>query len=225
MKKTVFLFLVLTFFLNNKTIAQDVKFGKYTLTPVNTSLSFVKMEEKDAIMIKQNTDEKGSNLPTYAKISNIDFLNGAIELKVYSTLLKDAPPFARGFIGVAFHINDDDNSKFECIYLRPTNARADDQLRRNHSIQYCSLPDYGWYRLRIESPAKYESYTDITLNEWIDMKIMIDGATAKLYLKNNKQPALIVNDLKLGNNSSGAIGLFVDIGTEGYFSDIKITEK
>jgi len=31
-----------------------------------------------------------------------------------------------------------------------------------------------------------------------------------------------VNDLKLGTAVSGSIGLWVDIGTEGYFKDLKV---
>jgi hypothetical protein len=50
-------------------------------------------------------------------------------------------------------------SGFECFYLRPTNGRADDQVRRNHSVQYISFRGFPWYRL--ESPEKYESYTDL----------------------------------------------------------------
>ncbi|HLF35732.1 MAG TPA: hypothetical protein VI583_15925 [Cyclobacteriaceae bacterium] len=97
-------------------------------------------------------------------------------------------------------------------------------MRRNHSIQYFSFPDYKFPRLRKESPEKYESYADMGLNEWIKIKIVVYGTQAKLFLNDNKEPSLIVNDLKLGANHSGGIGLFVDIGTEGYFTNLKITE-
>jgi hypothetical protein len=140
-----------------------------------------------------------------------------------SRLLKNASPTARGFIGVAFRI-DDDNSKFECIYIRPTNGRADDQVRRNHSVQYFSFPDFKFPRLRKEAPEMYESYADMGLNEWIKIKIVVKGAKAQLFLNDNKQPSLLVNDLKLGENASGALGLFVDVGTEGYFADLKVTK-
>lgn len=56
------------------------------------------------------------------------------------------------------------------------------------------------------------------------MKIVVKGVVAKLYLNDSKQPSLIVNDLKLGSEQSGAIGLFVDIGTEGYFTDLKLSK-
>jgi hypothetical protein len=127
--------------------------------------------------------------PTFARIEGIPFQNGTIEVMVLSRLLKNAPEFARGFIGIAFRINEN-NSKFECIYIRPTNGRSDDQLRRNHSIQYFAYPDYKFDRLRKEAPGQYESYADMGLNEWIKLKIEVKGKQAKLYINDNKQPSL-----------------------------------
>lgn len=46
-----------------------------------------------------------------------------------------------------------DEAKLEAIYLRPTNGRADDQLRRNHAVQYISHPEHLWERLRAEPKA------------------------------------------------------------------------
>ncbi len=91
--------------------------------------------------------------PTFVKLQGVDFKDGRIEVNVLSRLLPNASETARGFIGVAFRINDD-NSKFECIYIRPTNGRANDQIRRNHSIHYFSYPDFKSDRLRKESPEK-----------------------------------------------------------------------
>jgi hypothetical protein len=135
--------------------------------------------------------------------------------------LEDAPDFARGFIGIAFRI-DESNSNFECIYIRPTNGRAEDQLRRNRSTQYFSYPDFKFDRLRNESFGIYESYADMGLNEWITLKIEVKNEKAKLYLNGREHPVLIVNDLKHGANASGAVGLWVDVGTEGHFIDLKI---
>jgi hypothetical protein len=188
---------------------------------VGTFVEPAKVAEKDAIRVVKDPAIKKDDEPTFAKRAATRFANGTIEVKVLSRLLKDAPAHARGFIGVAFRINEDD-SKFECIYVRPLNSRADDQVRRNHSIQYFSYPDFKFDRLRKESPEKYESYTDMAMDEWIDLKIVVRGARAELFINNAKQPSLIVNDLKHGPDASGAIGLWVDIGTEGYFSDLKI---
>lgn len=162
--------------------------------------------------------------PTYAKLLNTDFHNGIIEIKVFSQLLSDAPDYARGFIGIGFRINEDD-TKFEGIYIRPTNGSADDQLRRNRTTQYFSYPDYKFDTFRQIAPGKYESYVDITIGEWIDFKIEVKDSVAKLYINNSKNPVLIVNDLKHGSDCSGSIGLWSEVGTDAYFKDLKITHK
>jgi hypothetical protein len=145
-------------------------------------------------------------------------------VKVLSRLLKTAPEFARGFIGVAYRINDD-NSSYESIYLRPTNARSEDQVRRNHSIQYYAYPDHKFDRLRKDAPEQYESYTDMELNKWITLRIEVTENQAKLYLDNREQASIFINTPKNVVPKSGGIGLWVDIGTEGYFTDLKIKKK
>jgi hypothetical protein len=189
--------------------------------PINTFINAVTIDGKQAICVTKDPVVTEVDEPTFAKLINSDFKNGIIEVTVLSRLLENAPDFARGFIGVAFRINEN-NSKFEGIYIRPTNGRADDQLRRNRSTQYFSYPDFKFDRLRNESPGLYESYADMGLNEWIRIKIEVNGESAKLYLNDGRQPALVVNDLKHGADGSGGIGLWVDIGTDGYFTDLRI---
>lgn len=159
---------------------------------------------------------------TFARLAGSSFHNGTIEVRVLSRLLNGAPALARGFIGLAFRINEA-NSQFESMYIRPVNGRADNQLQRNHSVQYFSYPDYRFERLRQEVPGAYESYADMGLNEWIRLRLVVHEAQAQLFLNNNKQPTLLVNDLKHGPTASGGIGLWIDVGTEGFFSDLKIT--
>ena len=202
--------------------AQGTRFGNYDLEPVLVNMSITNLDGKKVIRVARDTATTGSDLPTFVRLTNTDsFSNGTIEVILLSRLLPTAPPDARGFIGVAFRINKD-NSRFESFYIRPTNGRAEDQLRRNHSTQYFSYPDYKFDRLRKEAEGKYESYADMGLNEWIKMKIVVKGAQAKLYLNDNRQPVLIVNDLKLGAANRGAIGLFLDGGTDAFFRDIKV---
>ncbi len=40
----------------------------------------------------------------------------------------------------------------------------------------------------------------------------------------NPQPCVIFNDWKHGTNQSGAIGLWLDVGTQGYFTDLRVSE-
>jgi hypothetical protein len=154
--------------------------------------------------------------------STSDFSDGTIELELSGRPGAGASGQARGFVGVAFRIAAD-VSKFECFYLRPTNGRAEDQVRRNHSAQYISFPEFPWMRLRKETPEKYESYVDLEPDAWTKVKIEVKGETARLYVHGGAQPTLIVNDLKHGAGSRGAIGLWIGPGTEAHFTNLRVT--
>jgi hypothetical protein len=148
------------------------------------------------------------------------FHNGSIEIEVAGKPRPGAFADARGFVGVAFHVTSD-ATRYECFYVRPTNGRAEDQLRRNHSTQYISFPDYEWQKLRTEAPGVYESYADLVPGEWTKIRIEVNGVKARLYVNGAPQPALIVNDLKLGD-SSGAVALWIGVGTEAYFRGLRL---
>lgn len=190
--------------------------------PCGVAAIETKFDGKNTIRVIADTSIKTFDEPTFAKLAGSNFHNGTIEVNVLSKFIPGAPDWARGFIGIAFRINND-NSKFECIYVRPDNGRANDQIRRNHSTQYFSYPDHKFSDFRKTDPEKYESYADMGMNEWIKIKIVVKGGHARLYINESKQPCLIVNDLKYGADSSGAIGLWVGNWTEGYFSNLKIS--
>jgi hypothetical protein len=180
--------------------------------------------ERDLESLPFDRERMGETVdePTFLKLKGVNLENGIVEVKVLSRLLPNAPAFARGFIGLAFRINED-NTAYESIYLRPTNGRAEDQFRRNHSVQYYAYPDYKFDRLRAESKGEYETYADMGLDEWITVRIEFIGKSAKLYLNDQKSPAFLVGEM-LGSTNSGSIGLWVEIGTEGYFKDFKIIQ-
>src|SRR5436190_830241 len=120
-------------------------------------------------------------------LNKTEFRDGTIEIELTgepSPTAKSTAP--RGFVGVAFRVNLDaakDVAKYECFYLRPTNGRADDQVRRNYSTQYISHPDFPWFQLRKEFPEKYESYADVVPGEWTRLKIEVHGDKARLYVQ------------------------------------------
>ena len=149
-----------------------------------------------------------------------DFKDGTIEAEMAGFPRQGAKPNTRGFIGIAFRVQDH-GSRYEAFYLRMTNGRADDQLRRNHSAQYVSHPDFPWNRLREEKPGVYESYVDLAASAWTRVKIAVSGTKAQLYVNGADQPCLIVNDLKLGE-SHGQVALWTGSDTEAYFSNLKI---
>lgn len=169
------------------------------------------------------TETSQGSAQALAILKNRTFHEGVIALDVAGAPSKSAFEDARGFIGIAFHVSAD-ASHYECIYIRPTNGRADDQLRRNHSTQYISAPDWPWDRLRKESPGVYESYADMVAGEWTHLRIVIHGSNAALYVGNAEQPCLLVHDLKLGD-SQGAIALWIGPGTEGYFRNLSVEDQ
>lgn len=118
-------------------------------------------------------------------VRNTKFLNGTIEVELAGAVLPDADPEARGFIGIAFRVNPGDPQKFESFFIRPTNGRAEDQLRRNHCTQYVSIPEYPWNRLRRENPGVYESYVDLQAAEWTRAKFFSTQKGELLFIVNN----------------------------------------
>jgi hypothetical protein len=155
-----------------------------------------------------------------ALLKGSSFKDGAIEVELAGRPSAGSFADARGFVGIAFRVQTG-GSKYENIYLRPTNGRTDDMLRRNHSTQYTSEPEWGWERLRKESPGVYESYVDLEAGAWTRYKIVVKGTRAELYVHDAAQPCLIVKDLKLGD-AAGAVALWVGPGTEAYFTNLKI---
>ena len=185
--------------------------------------SIAEHEGSEALRLVLTPDAETPDNPTFARIKNLEFHNGVIEIEVAGRPLPDAIPEARGFIGVAFRIKDD-LSAFECMYLRPTNGRAEQQLRRNRATQYFSYPDWKFDRLRTEVPGHYEAYVDLVTGAWTKMRIEVKGDKAKLFVHDNEHPTIIVNDLKHGPDLAGEIGLYIDNGTEGFFKNLMVTQ-
>jgi hypothetical protein len=157
-----------------------------------------------------------------AVIDGVEFGNGVIDAEIAGAPRKDAGEGARGFVGLAFRVQPDLRT-YDAFYLRPTNGRADDQVRRNHSAQYISHPDWPWFRLRKETPEKYESYVDLVPGAWTTIRIEVRGATARLYVHGQAQPTLIVNDLKTGADARGGVALWLDAGTEAHFRNLTVS--
>jgi hypothetical protein len=156
-----------------------------------------------------------------ALLNGLDFTSGTIVLRVAAIDVPSEDSTSRGFVGIVFH-SDTGVQRYENIYLRMTNGRATDQLRRNHAVQYESRPDAPWYTLRAEHPGQYEAYVDLMPGAWTTMRVVVDGTRAQLFVNDAHEPCLIVNDLKLGA-IGGRVGLFIGPGTVGYFSRLEVT--
>jgi hypothetical protein len=190
------------------------------LVAKNVSIAQTNYQGRSAIQLIAKPE--AANATSYALVKDVSFRDGVIEADLSGQPAAGAFAGARGFIGIAFRVRSD--GRYEYIYLRPTNGRADDQIRRNHSTQYSSYPDFDFARSRQEAPEKYESYVDLQPGVWTKYKIEVEGRKARLYVHGAEQPCLIVNDLKL-DPQAGGVALWVGPGTEGYFSNLKITAK
>jgi hypothetical protein len=188
---------------------------------INVAAENVIYREVSSVRLIQSLGATKANYDTLALVKSHDFQNGTIELDLAGALQPNVPEFGNGFLGVAFHVQSEAES-YEMFYLRPNNARAPDQLRRNHTTQYVSHPGWSWERTRKETPGLYESYVDMEVGAWTKVRIVVAGSKAELYLNGAAQPCLIVNDLKLGSRK-GAIGLWVGSGAQGYFANLRVT--
>jgi hypothetical protein len=210
----LFLFFLLT--VTNAQIVTRIPLLKNNLDAIHVKAEVVRFKGKNAIHIVGT--ESGEQV---AIVKGVDFKNGSIEIDMAGQPLSGSDASFRGFIGIAFHVQKSDTLRYECFYLRPTNGRAEDQLRRNHSVQYISHPGFPWAKLRKENPGSYESYVDLVAGQWTKVKVLVKDNDARLFVNDANQPCLIVKDLKR-SISNGGIALWIGPGTDGYFTNLKI---
>jgi hypothetical protein len=212
--------------------AQTIQFENQEFEISNVKTSVVDFKGEKVLKIERDLEKLAFDVnrleatvdePTFVKLKGLDFENGVIEVKMLSQIQNPSPfQFAQGFIGLAFRI-EKDNSAFESIYLRPRVGRSDNQLHRNKTVQYFAYPDYKFERLRKEALGMYETTAPVDLNEWITMRIEFKGEKAYMYINDAKYSTFVVQKM-LGRSKRGSIALWVDIGTIGYFKDLKITK-
>lgn len=189
----------------------------------NGSTRVVEYRGRRAVELVPSPESAGRDESVLAILDRAPFGDGVIELDVAGAPRPDAPPDSRGFVGLAFRTGEHGEWS-EVLYLRPTNARCDDQLRRNHSVQYVCEPDFPWDRLRREQPGRYESYADLEPGAWTPLRIEVAGTTARLFVNGAAQPCLIVRDLRHGD-APGRIALWAHVETDAHFGALTTTAR
>jgi hypothetical protein len=181
----------------------------------------VTMSEDAKRRFQAMAPEEQARVEQLVVIEGLEFANGIIEVEVAGEPAPGAASGARGFVGIAFRVQPDMQS-YDAFYLRPTNGRAEDQERRNHSAQYIAHPDWPWFRLRRETPSKYESYVDLEPGVWTKIEISVRGNHARLHVHDQEHPTLIVNDVKSGAGGKGGIALWLGPGTIAHFRSLTV---
>lgn len=146
-------------------------------------------------------------------LKDVEFKNGKIELDIKG---KNTP--GRSFVGVAFHgLN---NETFDAVYFRPFNFK--NPQRNSHSVQYISMPEYDWSKLRNEHPGKYEN-TVLPVpdpDSWFHATMVVHYPEVKVFVNDSEEPSLVVD--QISNRKSGWLGFWVGNGSDGSFKNLKI---
>ncbi|RYY29257.1 MAG: DUF1080 domain-containing protein [Chitinophagaceae bacterium] len=142
------------------------------------------------------------------------FSEGVVELQIRGENKQGA-----SFVGLAFHVKDDKH--YEAVYFRPFNFK--NKERETHSVQYISMPDHPWEKLRAASPGKYENKIDPgpDPDEWLNVKIVIAGKSVKVFVNNSTNPSLEVESP--ATLKAGGIGLWVGNNSKGSFRNLTIS--
>jgi hypothetical protein len=150
-------------------------------------------------------------------LKGINFSNGSIDVDI-----RGKNVFQQSFLGIAFH--GIDTITYDCIYFRPFNFQSADSLRRKHTVQYISEPDYPWDKLRAEHPLVYENAVNpVPLStEWFHAHIVISNEEVMVYVNHSATPSLTVK--KLNNRNNGLIGLWSS-NLSGDFSNLVLSPQ
>ena len=177
----------------------------------NRDLSLLQEPSYEGIRLSKSTGEG------IAWLKGVSFSNGIVDFDVRGEDVKQ-----HSFVGIAFHGKD--NETFDAIYLRPFQFRAKEEELRNRAIQYISLPEFTWQKLREDSPGKYEHAVKPAPdpNAWVHMRVVIQGDSVSTYINNSVQPCLVVK--LLSSNRTGSIGFYVADTSGGDFANLRITK-
>jgi hypothetical protein len=151
-----------------------------------------------------------------AWVEGTDFRSGTIEVDI-----RGQEAMQQHYVGIAFHRKDDDT--YEAVYLRPFNFRAQDPIRRQHAVQYISMPTFDFQDLRDKFPEEFEDPVDpsIVPTDWVKLRVVVEGSKLQVYVGSAKEVTLGVR--KLGELDGGQIGLWVGNDSGGDFANLVIT--
>ena len=97
-------------------------------------------------------------------------------------------------------------------------ARLGAEPADQRAIQYFAYTDWRFERLRDQSPGVYETGADIDIDGMDHLRIELSGRDLRAFV--DDQPCLSITTLI--EPAAGRIGLFVDIGTIAYFSNLRV---
>ncbi|MCA0931323.1 hypothetical protein LCM02_02590 [Lutimonas saemankumensis] len=191
-------------------ISLSEKFYKQKIKAVNRSIT-IYGDKGDAIELNA---ENSSGLGI---IEDIEFKKGIIEIE----LLGENNP-GKSFIGIAFNIENDET--YEAVYFRPFNFKAEEQIRKEHMVQYIYHPEFTWRKLREERTGEFENEINMPPDpdDWFKAIIHISDKTVNVYVNDLPEPVLTVD--RLSSIKSTSIGIWTGFGSSGRFRNLVIKD-
>ncbi len=179
---------------------------------INRTAAAVQEDGKNAISVNEVPND-GQMI-----LKGFQFSNGTIEVDIKG---KNVPQ--QSFVGIAFHGIDD--KTYDAIYFRPFNFINADTIRRWRAVQYISMPDYPWEKLREKFPGKFENKVNPVPDPdgWFHVKIVVDGKSITTYVNGSQTPSLVVEKLTL--TTTGNIALWVGNNSGGSFANLVVNPK
>jgi hypothetical protein len=165
---------------------------------------------KPALKLRTTPGEDG-----LVVLGGITFTNGIIEFDARG---KSGPPQSN-FIGVAIRVVD--GTHYDHIYFRPFNFRTPIEERRIHAVQYASLPEWPWPRLRSERAGQFEKPIEPAPDgdAWFHAKIVVQKPKVSVFVDGAKEPSLVVEELTA--RTGGSVALWCN--GFGSLANLKIT--
>ncbi|HSN43125.1 MAG TPA: MarR family transcriptional regulator [Propionibacteriaceae bacterium] len=206
----------------------DISFAQLPSGSVESRVqaAAVRIDDRDAVRVQLPADVELHGTPgvdfidqrTFLELP-IEFESGVLTVDVRSGLSATAPPDARAFVGLAFAVTPE---SFESVYLRPLNGRslAPEPPRSERAVQYFAYPQWDFQKLRDTFPGDFfEAGADIAPNRWTQLRLSVQPERIDVEVDGVR--VLTVTE-RLTDPRSGHLGLFVDIGTVAYFSNLVV---
>ena len=197
------------------TQAQDYNLAKLSeegkITVYNRNLSNSSASFGEVYMDAEESDG-------LALLEGVSFSKGTIEVQI-----KGENNPGKSFVGIAFNVRS--REEYECVYFRPFNFVADEEIRRSHMLQYIFHPEFTWRKLRETRTDEFENklQSPPDPDDWFDIRIVVTEKEVKVFVNKETQPSLEIERLTSG--TSDRLALWTGFGSKGAYRNLTITHK
>ncbi|UCF78439.1 MAG: SMP-30/gluconolactonase/LRE family protein [Candidatus Eiseniibacteriota bacterium] len=141
----------------------------------------------------------------FACLEGVQFEDGVIEVDI-------AVDGSRSYPGLVFRIQSEEN--YERFYIRPHRAGL-----YPDALQYTPVFNgiAGW---QLYNGDGYTAGAELPANEWVRVRLEVQGSRARVFIGGSDRPALVINELK-HRSGKGTIGVFGPRDGTAHFSEFR----